>query len=112
MLFSNISLELNHWFTCLVTDDTVREQLFVFLYGSIVVFASDKTLDIKESPWWIRWGLVLGRITNQSCTIFTEGDVRWGDAVSLFVSTNIHSIVSPYCYAAVSSSKINTNTWS
>ena len=90
----DLSLELNldDWLSGLV-NDLEWEVLHVGLDIWVGELATNQTLGIEDGVGWVHGDLVLGGITDQTLGV-SEGNERWGGAVSLVVGDNLNAVIS------------------
>mmetsp|Transcript_25148 Transcript_25148/g.58416 ORF Transcript_25148/g.58416 Transcript_25148/m.58416 type:complete len:110 (-) Transcript_25148:209-538(-) len=73
--------------------NVVRKELFVCLHGLVAEIAPNKPLDIEDRLLWIRGGLILSSIPDEPFTMRVPGDVRWCDAVALFIGYDLDASI-------------------
>lgn len=69
------------------------QVLDVLLDRGVTPSTANQSLGVKNSVFWVRGQLVLRSITNQTLTLAGEGNVRWGDTVTLVVGNDLHTTV-------------------
>lgn len=69
------------------------QVLDILLHRRVTPCAPNQSLCIKDGVLRVRGQLVFGSITNQTLALAGEGHIRWGDAVTLVVSDDLHSAI-------------------
>mmetsp|Transcript_19466 Transcript_19466/g.45171 ORF Transcript_19466/g.45171 Transcript_19466/m.45171 type:complete len:249 (+) Transcript_19466:1581-2327(+) len=114
VLGSDFFGQTNNWLSVLVLGNLIGEKLLVFLHRRIVEIPPDQSFDVEKGSGGVLGGLVFGSISHQTSParrgILWESHVRWSDAVSLFVGTDIDAVVSPHADARVGGPEIDSDT--
>ncbi|KAF1748048.1 hypothetical protein GCK72_024515 [Caenorhabditis remanei] len=80
------------------------------LDGLVVVISSDEAFGIKDGVLWVDGELVLGGISDQTLSLLSgEGNVGWGDTLTLVVGNDFNTSVLVDSDTGVGGSEIDTN---
>ncbi len=88
-LFFTLDSDLNQRLALLL-NDCKRPVLHVSLDLWLLEPTPNQTLGIKHGVVRIRWGLVLGGVSDEALVCFGKGDVRGRDSVSLVIGNNVN----------------------
>lgn len=83
------------------------EVLYVVLHRRVVPRSADKSLRVENGVLGIGGQLVFGGISNEPLAFGGEGNIRWGDTVTLIVGNYFHSAVLVYSDAKIRKTKCN-----
>mmetsp|Transcript_111772 Transcript_111772/g.323045 ORF Transcript_111772/g.323045 Transcript_111772/m.323045 type:complete len:144 (-) Transcript_111772:81-512(-) len=92
-----------------VIDDCIWKEFLISLYRLIIVISTDQSFDIKECARGILRCLVLSSISYQSRPILQESNITRCNSMSLFIGTDVDSIVPPDSNTGISGSQVNTD---
>jgi len=86
-------------------------MLHVRLEFSISESSTDETFRIKDTVLRVHGNLIFGGIANKTFRV-GKGDVGWSCSVTLVVRNDLNTIILPNSNAAVSRTKIDTDSFS
>merc|ERR1719401_71305 len=102
-----LDLDSDHGLAVLV-GDLVGQKLDVLLHSGVLETPTNQPFHVEERLRRVDRRLILRRLANQPL-IVGEGDVGWGDPVTLIIRDDLHAAILVDAHARVRRSKVNAN---
>lgn len=109
LLCLTFELHLNHWLFLCTLNNLEWPEFDIFLHDGIIEFTSNQSFDVKDCVFMVPDNLIFGSGTNKA-DLLVEGDVGWGDFLTLLIWNNDNLTFFYATTARVGCSKVNTNS--